>query len=81
MDTTERLDIISDNVMALMTAVDNQTTVLGIIECQLGEVLKWMNEPPSTDLRDALNDVAGALKAIDQNLRDLPKLVAIAVRT
>jgi hypothetical protein len=78
MTQDERLNAISDNVTALMLAVDNQTDVLGIINAQLEEVLKWMNRPASSDLHDALNDIAGALKAVDKNLRELPQRVLLA---
>jgi hypothetical protein len=74
----DRVITLSQQMTAVMLAIDNQTDVLGIINAQLNEVLEWMNRPASTGLQDALKDIAAAMGAINANLKDLPQRVLLA---
>jgi len=76
----ERLTIINDNLGAVMRAVDAQTEVMSLVTTQLAEILNWINRPASSDLQDALKDIALALQAVNRNLNDLPQRV-LAART
>ena len=76
----ERLTIINDNLGAVMRAVDAQTEVMSMVTAQLAEILTWINRPASSDLQDALKDIALALQAVNRNLNDLPQRV-LAART
>jgi hypothetical protein len=53
---------------------------MSLVTTQLAEILTWINRPASSDLQDALKDIALALQAVNRNLNDLPQRV-LAART
>jgi hypothetical protein len=70
---------ISQRQEAIVMAVNANTDSIRALGELVEQVVAWMNEPPSTDLADAIKAMTGAMRAVEKALGALPQQIADAV--
>jgi hypothetical protein len=86
MTVEERLAKIERRQEAMISALHDMVASIETNQAMLGELMKWLQEPPPSELPDLLRMLIGAarhqatrLDAIERLLSELPVAVARAV--
>jgi hypothetical protein len=75
----EKLDKVLERQNAIAAGMTTLADVLEGVRDQIGELLEWAQQPPSSELSDLIAGMTNALEALAGEVKAMPDAVAEAI--